>query len=294
MITYRPAREQDLAQCMEVVYLNEIRDHSAPPPLPPVSRTLKHIFRTGTVAVAEEDGRVLAYAGAIAREHVTFLTDLFVLPDLQSAGLGRMLLRQVLPEIPGQVRCTMSSTDPRAQALYIRAGMRPLWPNFCLRLDEAASVERIHADVEIAVAEPGDPMLLEWDARMCGRRRPQEHAFWVQEQGAVPLWFRRGSETLGYGYVRLGAGTFWTSEACVLGPIGVRSPEGATDCVLAAVGWAQSRARVLRIDVAGPHPCLAPLLEAHFRITYVETHLSSATTPLFDARCLIASGSDLF
>jgi hypothetical protein len=192
------------------------------------------------------------------------------------------------------VRCTMSSTDPRALALYIRSGMRPQWPNFCLSLDQAAPEEKLRTDLEIVEADPGDPALVEWDARISGRHRPQDHAFWVQEQGSVPLWFRRGGETLGYGYVRLGAGTFWFSEVCKLGPIGARSAEEATACVLAAVGWAQQHAQILRIDVPGPHPCLAALLEARFHITYVETHLSSAVTPFSDACRSIASGSDLF
>jgi len=48
---------------------------------------------------------------------------------------------------------------------------------------------------------------------------------------------------------------------------------------------------VLRIDVPGPHPSLAVLLDAHFRITYVETFLSAAHTPFVDARCYIGSAA---
>lgn len=293
MITFRLALEQDLLQACEVVYENEILGEASPPPFPGGSKTLLHIFRTGTVYVAEEQGRVLAFAAAITRDNVSFLTDLFVRPILQSARLGQTLLQHVLPPVEGHIRCTMSSTDPRAIALYIRSGMRPQWPNFCLRLDEPAPAERLSTDLEVVEAEVGDPALLAWDACISGKRRPQDHAFWVEEQRGVPLWFRRSGETIGYGYARLGAGTFWFPEACVLGPIGARLPEEATDCVLAAVNWARQRAKILRIDVPGPHPCLAPLLEARFRITYVETHLSSAPTPFFDARCAIASGSDL-
>jgi hypothetical protein len=35
------------------------------------------------------------------------------------------------------------------------------------------------------------------------------------------------------------------------------------------------------------------LLAADFRITYVETFLSTASSPLFDASCYIPSGSNL-
>jgi hypothetical protein len=78
-----------------------------------------------------------------------------------------------------------------------------------------------------------------------------------------------------------------------LGPIGVSTPEDATACVLAAVNLALQQADVLRIEVPGPHPCLATLLESGFRITYVDTFVSTATSPFFDAQRYIASGGDL-
>lgn len=293
MVTFRPAREEDLMQASEVVYENDIRDDPAPPAFPGRSPTLLHIFQTGTVYIAEEHGRILAFAAAITRDKVTFLTDLFVLPNQQSSRLGQTLLQQIMPVTEDGIRCTMSSTDPRALALYIRSGMHPQWPNFCLRLDEAAPLEKLDTDVEIVEATPDDPALIKWDAEVSGRWRPQEHAYWMGEQQAVPFWFRRGTQTVGYGYVRLGAGTLWFPDACVVGPIGARTPADATACVLAAVRWASRRAETLRIDVPGPHPCLAPLLEARFRITYVETHLSSQNVSFFDPRCYIASGSDL-
>jgi len=71
------------------------------------------------------------------------------------------------------------------------------------------------------------------------------------------------------------------------------TPEDTAACVLAAVNWVQQRVEVVLIDVPGPHPSLAPLLAAHFRITYVETFLSTASSPLFDASCYIPSGSNL-
>ena len=294
MITFRPAYENDLTQASEVVYENDIRDELSPPPFPGRSATLVHIFHTGTVYVAEENGRILAFAAAITRSNVTFLTDLFVRPDQQSSRLGQTLLQHVLPLSADSIRCTMSSTDSRALALYIRSGMRPQWPNFCLRLDEPASVEKLRTNLETVEAEAGDPALVEWDAQASGRSRPQDHAYWISKQQASPLWFRRDGEIIGYGYARPGAGTLWFPETCTLGPIGARTPADGTACVLAAVSWVQQQAKILRIDVSGPHPCLAPLLEARFRIAYVETYVSSATTPFFNPHCYIASGSDLF
>jgi hypothetical protein len=295
LITFRPACAADLAQAFEVFYENEIRNEPSPPPLPDnASTTLAHILQTGTVYVAEDNTHILAFAAAITRDNVTFLTDLFVHPDQQSSRLGQRLLHYVMPPSTEGVYCTMSSTDPRALSLYIRLGMRPQWPNFCLSLNEPTRDNYVSSDLQIVEAEAGDPALEAWDAQVSGRNRPQDHAYWVSEQQAKPLWFRQNGTTIGYGYVRLGAGTLWSPDACVLGPIGARTPAEATTCVLAAVAWAHQRAKMVCIDVPGPHPCLAPLLELGFRIMYVETYVSNALTPFFNPRCSIASGSDLF
>jgi len=253
---------------------------------------LRHVLQTGTLYVAEQDGKILAFAGAISRGNITFLTDLFVWPTHQSGQLGKALLYSVLPQ-DDLVHCTMSSSDPRALALYIRAGMRPQWPHFALRLEKPTHEMPLIPDMEVIEADPGDPALVSWDAQISGRLRPVDHQFWVREERALPLWFRRQGQTVGYGYLRLGAGTLWDPQACTLGPIGASIPEDATACVLAAVNWALQQAEVLHIEVPGPHPCLVTLLESGFRITYVDTFISTAITPFFDARCYIASGGDL-
>ena len=41
--------------------------------------------------------RLVAFASAVVRERFWYLSMLFVLPEFQGAGLGRALLRQVLP-----------------------------------------------------------------------------------------------------------------------------------------------------------------------------------------------------
>ena len=292
MTNFRSAHERDLRSMYEVFYSNEILDSPNLPSMGDTPSYLHHILQTGTMYVAEQDEEVLAFAGAITRGTVTFLTDLFVRPTVQSNQLGKTLLRAVLPQ-NSLIRCTESSSDPRALALYIREGMRPLWPCFGLQLQKPTrAIPSIH-DVEIVEADVDDPELIRWDAQVSGRVRPGDHQFWVQKQRAIPLWFRRQKQVLGYGYVRLGAGTLWYPEACTLGPIGVSNPEDAVASVLATVNFALQKANVLRIDVLGPHPTLAPLLECGFHIIGIDTFMLSATSPFFDARCYIASGGDL-
>jgi len=293
MAIFRPANETDLRAIYEVFYQSEVLDSPQSPPIGDTPPYLRHVLQTGTLYVAEQDGKVLAFAGAITRGTISFLTDLFVWPTHQSGQLGKTLLHTVLPQ-DELVHCTVSSSDPRALALYIRVGMRPQWPHFALRLEKPTRTWDVVPDVEVIEADPADPALIAWDAQVSGRLRPEDHLFWVREERAIPLWFRRQGQIVGYGYIRLGAGTLWDPQACMLGPIGANTPEDATACVLAAVNWALREAEVLHIDVPGPHPCLATLLERGFHILYADTFVSTTLTPFFDAQCYIASGGDMF
>src|SRR5438876_2630807 len=169
MTIFRPAHEVDLRPMYEVFYQNEVLDNPHPPPPGDTPFYMLHVLQTGTMYVAEQDGQVLAFAGAITRGNITFLTDLFVQPAQQSGQLGKTLLQAVLPQ-DNLVRCTVSSSDPRALALYIRAGMRPQWPHFALRLEKPMYKAVAH-DGEIVEADPGGLELVRWDARISGRWR---------------------------------------------------------------------------------------------------------------------------
>jgi GNAT superfamily N-acetyltransferase len=289
---FRAAHENDLIQVQNVYYQNEMRGVQSPPPRGAISPALYHILSTGSIYVAEQEGQILAYAGAITRSATTFLTDLFVHPETQSTGLGKTLLHYALPQ-DGLIHFTMTSTDPRAQALYIRSGMQPKFPNFNLQWHKPAAIKLPTSSVEVVEGDPADPAFIQWDTQISGRERPIDHAFWLEEQQAVPLWFLRNAATIGYGYVRLNVDSLWYSQVCKVGPLGVSSSEDATDCVLAAINWACQRTGVVYIDVPGPHPCLAALLDCGFRITYVELFVSNEATPFFDAERYIPSGSTL-
>lgn len=293
MITIRSAHEDDLPAMHRIFYENEVQSVAVPPPPGDVSPVARHILKTGTVYVAEQDGHILAFAGAITRGAITFLADLFVKPTTQSGGLGKSLLNAALPQ-DGLTHFTVSSTDPRAQALYIRSGMAPAFPHFNLRWHKPSRWELPSTAVTVVEGESGDQELIRWDARIGGRERPVDHAFWIKEQKAVPLWFLQHGKTIGYGYARLKTGSIRFPELCTIGPIGVNDPDNAAECILAAVSWASQHATMIRIDVPGPHPCLAPLLGIGFHIVYVELFVSAAPTPFFDPRCYIPSGSDLF
>lgn len=291
-IAIRRATAADLLAVNDIFYEEETRGE----PDPPLRRMLgyyAHVLRAGELYVTERAGTVLGFSGRILRGDVSFLTDLFVRPEVQSSRIGAALLRAALPD-DGGVRCTYASSDHRALSLYTRAGMQPRYPQCGLR----AAADRIRplgaTAVTLGEAAPTDPELARWDAEICGRHRPQEFAYWLDECDAVSCWLRRGDRTVGYAVLqRRSDGAIWHPEACTVGPLGVRERADAVPAVLAAVEWARVHCPTVRIFLPGPHPALAPLLDAGLRITYVDTYCSSAATPIFDPTRYVSS-FDLF
>lgn len=293
----RPATPADLEQVYEIWLEDEIAEagssSEAQPPREPLA-VLGHELETGRMLVAEVKGRVVGFTALITRPPVHFLAEMFVRADMQSKGVGRKLLEQVLPQ-DGSTVCTLSSDDERALALYVRSGMQPQWPFFYLRANAADLTALSVPDIQVVEAEAGDQNLLNWDRGISGRKRPQEHDFWRKAAAAVPFWFKREDRTAGYGYVQMRSEeAVRYPEAATIGPIGGRTIEDARASVLAAVGWARERASVLRIGVPGPHSALAPLLEAGFRIADVDIFVCRGSGMFVDARRYVPSGGTLF
>ena len=286
----RPATTADLPQVSDIYYRSEVRDDPNPPPPHPFG-WLDHTLATGQMYIADADGAIRGYAARIVRAHIAYLTDLFVRAEQQSGQIGKALLAAAMPPGEALTHCTFSSTDPRAQSLYIRSGMRPLWPNFWLRGMSAEVGALPTPDLRAVEAAPDDPALVAWDARIGGRRRPEDFAYWLAVSHAVPLWLERNGARIGYAVVqRRSDASIRYPDGFTVGPVGALMEEDAANCVLAAVTWACARAAVVRLPVPGPHPALKPLLDAHFQIVYVETFCSAAAEPFFDPRRYISSG----
>ena len=94
--------------------LNEVGEAESIPTMSPqaVPAVLRHVFETGTMFVAEQDGEVLAFAGAITRGPVTYLTDLFDHPQTQSGDVGKTVSRQSGDKAPLSARHQLVSPCP--------------------------------------------------------------------------------------------------------------------------------------------------------------------------------------
>ena len=246
-ISLRPARPGDLPACAGVWHagLSEygvrVGRSPMPPSFGPLLGLLGHLLATDPdgfwVAVENTDprpadaaagpeGAVVAFISAIRREHVWFLSMLFVQPGHQERGLGRRLLSQVLEGTDDATHATCTdSVQPVSNALYSRLGMVPRVPVLELvgRLEHPvpglpAGVRAVPFDLLRAGPTDGaGPMRLaaaleRVDRGTLGYAHPEDHAF-LGSQGRVGYLYESGDgSVLGYGYA---------SEVGRLGPIAV-------------------------------------------------------------------------
>lgn len=178
----------------------------------------RHLTETAAEFWVALDGtdEVVAYARSI--EHGSFfeLTEFFVLPSHQSAGVGRMLLERAFPDDRGDLRVIVATTDVRALSRYFKAGMTARTPIVSLiGPPTSAPSEQDGQEIWGELVAPTSPALAEiaaLDRSIAGFDR--EPALpWLAET-RVALLFRRGERAVGYGFVGAGG----------VGPIGAADP----------------------------------------------------------------------
>jgi hypothetical protein len=236
--------------------------------------------------VAATDGALVGYAALIVRGGVGFIAELFVRRESQSARIGGGLLAKLLEASPPTL-CTMSSGDPRAMSLYIRAGLQPRWPHFQL-MGSPEHLPHPGPEVQATEIEEQDQAIIGWDAEISGRARPEDHAYW-RSTDAIPVWVRGKEGIVGYGYAHRTPRSAGASDGLLLGPIGARSAVDAAASLDAILRWSRRFAGVVHVGIPGPHPSLPKLIRAGFRIKFVETYCCSNPTDLFDPRTYIPS-----
>jgi GNAT superfamily N-acetyltransferase len=266
----RDAGPEDLGPVYDVWYATET-DGIDPVPPPRTMPWFDHLLEVGRLVVAVADGTVVGFAGALDHGRCVALSDLFVLPERQSQGIGTALLDGLLPRDRPLV--TMASADRRAVASYVRRGMRPRWPAYYV----AASVASVRwppgPQLDAAPLPPAEyPWQLPGDdahyARLgarslvvTGRDRPIGTAL-VVTGSPQRLAHPDATEVLESSAHRADE-----AEALVLGVVRHVLAEGAT--------------RVI-VQVPGPHGALRPLLERGFAITDVDVACASEDGLLAD------------
>ncbi len=261
-VSYRPVRTDELAACAEVWrdgindYTRRLNQPDVPLETASLLRLYAHLQSTdperfvvatmpstggasdaGDGAATPGGERVVAFAAALMREGLWFLSMLFVRPGLQGAGLGRELLARVSPRHDeADFRATATdSAQPISNALYAAAGMVPRVPLLNLigmpdRPDAFGTlpsgiVPTAFADM---VGEPDGPggaggeghrrladAVDSLDREVLGVAHPADHRFLRQESRTGWLYHGPDGAPVAYGYA---------TEAGRVGPVAVRDP----------------------------------------------------------------------
>ncbi|MBL8055975.1 MAG: GNAT family N-acetyltransferase [Anaerolineales bacterium] len=222
-ITYRPAGLADsravfeifqrsildLGQRLNVMAVTGGQDEAVLAGLWEERRSLyEHLARTAEhFWLAEADGQPVGFARSIRRDGVRELTEFFVLPGQQSAGVGRELLERAFPAEGVRHRLINATTDQRAQARYLKAGVYPRFPVYYFaRAPEAAGGP---GDLEVEPLAAGAEalaVLRAIDGAVLGHTRDADHAWLLTDRAG--FLYRRGGRPVGYGYVGFRSGPF--------------------------------------------------------------------------------------
>lgn len=172
-----------------------------------------HLTRTAEQFwIAEQDGRAVGYARAILRDGVRELTEFFVLPGRQSGGIGRELLARTFLPDGAKHRVIVATTDSRALARYLKAGVYPRFPIYYFsRRPEPAIVPTDLTFEPLAESPDTFDALREIDLVLFGHRRDIDHAWLMNDRNG--FIYRRNGQVVGYGYTGGRRGPFALLDA---------------------------------------------------------------------------------
>ena len=242
-LSYRPVEAHELEVCADIWrdsindYMGRLNQRLIDRENAPVVRLYGHLRSTDperfVVAcrrdpTAPEGERIVAFASAVVRERLWFLSMCFVLPELQGGGVGRALLERLAPpDAPDTVRATATdSAQPIANALYASLGLVPRVP--LLNLIGSPSRPEAFGALPSGVrpipferlATEGHGSLVAivdaLDAETLGIRHPVDHRYLRNEGRRGFLYQGPDGSPLAYGYA---------AEAGRVGPVAARDPE---------------------------------------------------------------------
>jgi hypothetical protein len=168
----------------------------------------KHLARTADQFwVAEQGDQMIGFARSILRDGVRQLTEIFVLPEAQSSGVGRDLFIRAFPADSDQRKNIIASLDLRAQIHYLKAGLYPRFPVYYFGRSprRVALNTDLYIEKMVLTTDTLD-MLGEIDQRIIQYRRDVDHT-WFSEDRTGYLYYREG-RPVGYGYAGIRSGPF--------------------------------------------------------------------------------------
>lgn len=156
--------------------------------------------------LAERDGDIIGLARTTLEDGVRELTEFFVSPTAQSAGVGRELLNRALLN-DDNINCIIATGDVRAQARYLKAGVYPRHTIY--ELEREPRQRDVPPELDAQQTELSDDtlkLLGEIDKTVIGLKRPEHHRWLLSERTLYV--YRVDGEIIGYGYVGKQSGPF--------------------------------------------------------------------------------------
>jgi GNAT superfamily N-acetyltransferase len=249
---------------------------------------LTHLLAQHRALVSDVPGFGVAGFCAVADTGIGWhLADLFVHHRVLGQGIGRPLLDATFGD--RQPRTTLSSDDPRALPLYVRAGMTARWVALYVRGD-AEAVGRAAADPRASALEviDGDPPeLVALERAWTGADRSREIPYWTVMSGSDPFLIRdaNGPIAVGYGRDRQVGPSVRAVDRLVIRP--GADPIGP---VLAATVRSMAKGETIDITVPGPNPALRAMLDLGFRIDDRDIYCAGPTDAVDPEHRLVNGG----
>jgi GNAT superfamily N-acetyltransferase len=221
-ITYRTATIEDSYNVFKV-FLRSIMDYSErmnvqaitggndPEKLASIWEKRKPLFDflakdASQFWVAERDGEILGYARTIEHDGLQELTEFFVAPGQQSAGVGGGLLSRAFADHGARYRTIIATLDERALYRYMKMGV---YGRFMLKYFYRQA-EHVTVPTDLVI-EPMDlsvhlESINRMDREIVGHARANIHEWLAsQRDGFV---YKRGGQVVGYGYIGESHGPF--------------------------------------------------------------------------------------
>lgn len=162
------------------------------------------------VAESGSDGKLIGYARSVERGDLFELSEFFIVPGQQSAGLGRELIERAFPVGRGRIRLILATLDERALARYFRADTVARFP---MAMMSGAPRPAEAIDLAVSVATLDDVEKLDAIERaVVGHSRAHEYPWLLEEREAY--LYRRDGNVVGYGFL----GSFGQGPVAALEP----------------------------------------------------------------------------
>jgi ribosomal protein S18 acetylase RimI-like enzyme len=242
-ITYRPAREEELARAEELVAgsINDLtvrhgfgRMASA---RPPHFQAFSLKDDPDGLWSAEDDGEILGFAFSWVCGGLWFLAELFVAPDQQGRGIGNELLSRTMEHArkagASEKALITFAFNTVSQGLYIRHGLFPRLPLYlfsapCEAWRARGGDSRLQA-AAITTSDLADIAAI--DARALGLSREKHHRYLIGGSELKGFLFREGAAAAGYAYISPEGhvGPLAASRPDTMGPVFAAALERASE-----------------------------------------------------------------